>query len=274
MPAAQGSRSGGGGGRSIARVTSASLRAADRHAESGSATVVDVNLTATDGDPVGDLVVGLASARDAAAGLVGREPLGVRAVEPAIGRRRYLVAFDGPAFLCLTGDLVAETDLRPAREAASASLLWETVEAVVDSGTMRALAQAVARLLAMDGETAAVSETLEVVAARALELAAWRDDPLRALASLPALDEAVALHERFVGAYARFVRASEPLVAVQDGLSPDLVAALREVEECAGRARATVRLADLLAGAMPECEEGAEQMVAAHLTRLRPERPA
>jgi hypothetical protein len=114
-----------------------------------------------------------------------------------------------------------------------------------------------------------VAASLEVVATRALELAAWRDEPLRALASLPALDDGVALHERLVGAYARFVRASEPLVAVQETLAPELIAALREVEESAGRAGAAERLADRLAGAMPECEDGADQMIGAHLTRLR-----
>jgi len=218
---------------------------------------------------VGALVADLESARDAASGLAGRDPLGVRAVEPAAGRRSYLVAFDGPAFLCLTRDLSAEVDERRAREAASASLLWETVETLVDAAALRELARAIGRLLALGGDPVEVSETLEVVAARALEIAAWRDEPLRALASLPALDEGVALHERLVGAFARFVRASEPLVGVQDTLAPELIAALREVEECAGRAGAAERLAERLAGAMPGCEDGADQMLAVHLTRLR-----
>ena len=194
----------------------------------------------------------------------------MRAVEPAAGRRSYLVAFEGPAFLCLTGDLRAEMDERRAREAASASLLWETVESLVDSAALRELARAVGRFLAIGGELAAVSQTLETVATRALELAAWRDEPLRALASLPALDDGVALHERLTAAWSLFVRASEPLVDVQDTLSPELIAALRDVEESAGRAGAAERLADRLAGAMPGCEDGADQMVAANLTRLRP----
>lgn len=216
-----------------------------------------------------DLVARLSSARSAAAGLAGRDPLGVRAVEPAEGRRSYLVAFEGPAFLCLAHDMTAEVDERRAREAASASLLWETVEGLVDSAALRGLVSAIGRLLALGDDPPGVAGTLEVVATRALELAAWRDEPARALASLPALDQAVALHERLVGAYALFIRASEPLVAVQETLSPDLIAALREVEESAGRAGAAERLADRLAGAMPDCEEGAGQIVAAHLTRLR-----
>ena len=236
-----------------------------------SATVA-VMTSASPDERVEELVEGLSSARDVAAGLSGREPLGVRAVEPAAGRRSYLVAFEGPAFLCLAADLSAEVGERRAREVASASLLWETVETLVDSAALRDLARAVGRFLALGGEPAAVSETLELVAARALDLAAWRDEPLRALASLPALDDGVALHERLVGAYARFVRASEPLVEVQDTLTSEVIAALREVEESAGRAGAAERLADRLAGAMPGCEDGADQMVAAHLTRLRAER--
>lgn len=217
-----------------------------------------------------ELVDGLSSARDAAAGLSGRPPLGVRAVEPAAGRRSYLVAFDGPGFLCLSADLTAEGDERRAREAASASLLWETVEVLVDAPALRELAQAIGRFLAIGGELSAVSQTLEAVATRALALAAWREEPLRALASLPALDDGVALQERLHTAWSLFVRASEPLVEAQDTLTPDIVAALRDVEESAGRAGAAERLADRLAGAMPGCEDGADQMVAAHITRLRP----
>lgn len=222
----------------------------------------------TDDAALSDLVARLASARDAAIGLTGRDPLGVRAVEPAAERRSYLAAFDGPAFLCLAADLSAEVDVRRAREAASASLLWEHVEVLIDAGALRDLARAAGRLLARGGDPADVAESLELVAARALDLAAWRGDPLRALASLPQLDDAVALHERLVGAYARFVRASEPLVSVQDSLAPELIEALRAVEEGAGRAGAAQQLAGRLAGAMPECEDGADQIVAAHLTRL------
>jgi hypothetical protein len=214
------------------------------------------------------LVRSLEAARDAATRVVGRPPLGLRAVEPATGRRSYLCAFDGPAFLCLAGDLAAERDLRRARESASASLLWEHLEAMIDADALRELAAAIGRLLALGGEPAEVGQALERVAARALELAAWREAPERAVASVPGLDEASALHERLVGAYRAFVRASEPLVAVQDTLPDELVGALRAVEEHAGRAGAAQRLAERLSAAMPECDDGADQVVEAHLTRL------
>lgn len=223
----------------------------------------------TDEAPLRALVDDLSRARDAAARVAGRDPLGVRAVETSPGRRGYVVAFEGPAFLCLTGDLAPEDDPRRARETASAGLLWEHLETLVDADALRELAQAIGRALARDSEPREVSETLAVVATRALEAAAWRELPERALASLPAIDDAVALNERLVGAYARFVRASEPLAMAQDTLPPERVQALREVEEAAGRAGAAQRLAEGLAGAMPDCADGAAQMIAAHVTRLR-----
>ena len=214
------------------------------------------------------LVQRLGEARDAAGALAGRPPLGVRAVEPAHGRRSYLCAFEGPAFLCLDDRLAAERDARRVRESASASLLWEQVESLVDADALRDLAAAIGRLLARGGEPPEVAESLEVVAARALELARWRDEPARAVASVPELDRAIALQERLVGAYRRFLRASEPLVAVQDRLDVGLVEALRDVEQGAVPAGAAERLADRLAAALPESEDGADQVVRAHLTRL------
>lgn len=215
------------------------------------------------------LVERLESARDAAAALAGTAPLGVRAIEPAPGRRGYVAAFEGPRFLCLDGALAAERSLRRARETASAGLLWEHAEAMVDPDALRELARAIGRLLALGDDPAGILPPLETVAARAIELAAWRDAPLRAIASLEELERGAALQERLNGAWRRFVRASEPLVERQDALDPVTVEALRDIEQAAGAAGAAERLADRLAAAMPDCEEGAEQMVAVHVTRLR-----
>ena len=217
-----------------------------------------------------ELVDALGRARDAARALAGDEPLGVRAVEAAPGRRDYLVAFAGPSFLCVDGGLRPADDLRRAREAASASLLWEQVESLVDAAALRALAAAVGRLLALGEDPEGILPILETVAARALELAAWREVPLRALASVPDLDEAVRLHGRLSGAYARFVRTSEPLVAAQDTLSGSLLEGLQALERAAGEAGAAERLADRLAAALPGCEELAGEMLASHLSPLRP----
>ncbi len=218
---------------------------------------------------VRELVARLGAARDAAAAHAGEAPLGIRAVEPVAGRRAYVAAFPGPAFLWLDERLEPEADARRAREAASASLLWEHLEAVVDADALRDLAAAIGRLLALGGDPPDVTGPLETVAARALELAAWREDPLRAVASLPDLDEGAAVQDRLHGAYARFMRASDPLVAVQDTLPDALVGALRDVEEAAARAGAGDRLADRLAAAMPECDDGAGQMLAASVRGAR-----
>jgi hypothetical protein len=214
-------------------------------------------------------VSSLEAARDAATELAGRPPLGLRAVEPAAGRRSYLCAFDGPAFLCLAGDLAAERDLRRARESASASLLWEHLETMVDADALRDRVAAIGRVLALGGAPPEGARALARGAARALELAVWREAPVRALASVPGLDEASALQERLVGAYRIFVRASEPLAQVQQTLPAGLVVALRGVEESAARAGAAQRLAARQSAAMPACEEGAAPGVGAPPTPRR-----
>ena len=202
---------------------------------------------------------GLESARDAAAEVAGRPPLGLRAVEAVAGRRSYLCAFEGPAFLCLTSELRPEPDARRAHEAASASLLWEHLESAVDADALRDLASAIGRLLARVSDRRRWARPSRwwprgpcawppgaTIAARA--------------ASVPAADDASLLQDRLAGAYARFMRVSEPLVEMQDQLPEGLVAALREVEESAARAGAADRLADRLRLAMAECEDGARQI--------------
>lgn len=210
----------------------------------------------------------LAAAHAAAAGFAGHEPLGVRAVEWAPAARAYLCAFDGPAFLCLTADLCPETSPRRAREIAGTGLLWEHLEIAVDAVALRQLAAAAGRTLALGDEPREVMAGLATLAARAIELAEWRDRPERALASLVDMDAATAIQERIHAAYGLFVRASDPLVEIQDRLDPGLVAALRAVEQAAAAARATERLTETLARGLAESAEGADQVIAAHLTPL------
>lgn len=212
-----------------------------------------------------DDLVGAVAAAERVAGVT---PVGVRAVEPAAGRRLYLCAFEGPRFLCLSADLTPEPRSAAVREAATASLLWEHLEALVDAEGLRALVRAIGRLLAIGGEPPAVTAHLGRVAEHALELAAWRDRPERVLASLPAADQGAAIQERVLDAYARYLIASEPLVASQDTLPEAMVQSLRELESCAVRAGAGERLTDRLAAVMPECDESAGQVLEAHMTRL------
>jgi len=220
-----------------------------------------------DDGPAERLLTELEAARDAAETIAGRAPVGLRAVEPAAERRSYLCAFEGPGFLCLTGELAAETAERRAREVAVAGLLCEVAEEIVDAEALRALAAAAGRLLAM-GADGDMAESLGGTAEAALALAAWRDAPERALASLPELDAAGRRHDRIREAYAGFVSASAPLVSAQVRLSDEHLGALRALEEAAGHAGIADALTPRLGAAVPSCDQGADEILAAHLTRL------
>lgn len=216
-----------------------------------------------------DLVARLGTARDRAEAIVGDTPLGLRAVEVAPGRRGYLVAFTGPRFLCLDAELAPERSGRRARDTASASLLAEYSESILAADALRGLAEAVARVLSVGVEPVEVAESLGEVGERAIALAEWSEAPERALASVPGLDEAVALQARLLRAWTRFVAASEPLAEGQDALDDQLVAALRGVEQAAAEAGAAQALSDVLAKALIGCDAAADEIVAAHVTRLR-----
>ncbi len=220
------------------------------------------------GDGADALLAALRSAHAAALAAGGREPLGLRAVEAAPGRRAYLVAFDGPAFLCLRGDLAVESREAAVREVASASILWERLEALVSPERLHGLASAAGRALAVGAGDAEVTAALGLVGQRALALAEWRGVPGRELAALADVDHAVRLQEELHRSYALFVRASEPMVQAQERLPSELVDALRALEEAAATAGAGARLADQLAEALPGCREAAAEIAAAHLTPL------
>lgn len=210
----------------------------------------------------------LTEAAEAAEAAAGRAPLGIRAVEPLDGRRWYLAAFEGPAFLCLDRELATERDVRRVRAAASASLLVEAVEALLPPDELRYFSEAGARLIAQATDSPQLDAALQETGQAILTLLAWREDAQREVASVAAVDTAVALQERAFDAYGRYVAASETLVTRQDELAPDLVSALRVYEEAAGRAGVAEKLASRLADAMTDCEEGAEQVAAAHLVAL------
>lgn len=221
-------------------------------------------------DAAAALLADLQHAYHAAASVADREPLGVRAVEWAPGSRGYLCAFEDGRFLCLDEGLAPVSATHRLREIAGTGLLWEQLEEVVDPERYERLASAIGRLLATADEPRAVVAALAQVAERAAEMSAWRTDPARNLASLVALDEATALHDRLHAAYGNYLHASEPLVERQDELDGDLVARLRDVEQAAGWAGLHERLADTMARAMAGASDGADQVLAAHLTPLAP----
>lgn len=209
----------------------------------------------------------LASAREAATGVARRAPLGLRAVEPGRGRW-YLCAFEGPAFLCLTDALAPEGSSRTARDVAAAGLLVERLEQYVDAGRLRALAESASRSVARGDEDVATTDALVLLAQQCLDLAAWMEAPERAIASIADLDAASLYHEQMRAAYGRFVSATEGLVAVQDTLDADRIAALLAVEQAAGEAEIGENLARRLGAAMEDCDAAAAEVVAAHITRF------
>jgi len=129
-----------------------------------------------------ELVERLELARRAAERIAGARALGLREVELAPGVRNYLCAFEGPAFVCLTGTGTPVNDAHVVHRVATISLVWEQLEADVDPSRLGDVAAAAARVLAATDAvpmTEAVAETAE----HAVAIRAWRESPLRAVAS-------------------------------------------------------------------------------------------
>lgn len=215
------------------------------------------------------LAARMADARDAAEALAGRPMIGLRAVAPGTGGLAWLVAFDGPAFLCLDEALRPAEALARVRDVAQASLAAEVVEEMVDADALRALAPAAAALDAWRAEIPAAAEALGRAAAHASALAGWRDAPERVVASLVEIDAAVTMQERAHAAYATFVGVTEPLVERQDQLDAGLLNALAAVEQAAGAAGLGGSLAKMMGQGMGGIAEAADEMAASHLTPLR-----
>jgi hypothetical protein len=213
------------------------------------------------------LVASLSDASIQAQTTAGAEPVGVRAVEPARGQRWYLCAFDGPRFLCLDASLRVERDRRRVRQAATCALLVEHVEGLIEPGELDILASA-SSALATHVEAADLRDALGGLAAAAVQLSNWCAAPDRAIASLAALESGIQLHDAARRQYERFVEGTEPLVAIQDRLADELIAALRDVEEAAGRAGIVTAIPGSIAQAMQALDTGAAEILAKHVTPL------
>lgn len=221
------------------------------------------------GEAVDRLVRDLGAAAEAAAGVSGLLPGGARAVEPGHDGRWYLVALEGPAFLCLRADLDPETSFSRVDEVARACLLVESADALLDVVALRSLTPAAAALAPWREQMQVAVDAIVRAGEAAERLAAWADDPLRAVASVIALDEAIARQDRARAAYATFVGATEPLVARQGELDADLVSALGAVENAAAAAGLADSLGGVLAAGMDAIGEGAAEITALHVTPLR-----
>jgi hypothetical protein len=216
-----------------------------------------------------ELVAHLSAASTVAGSLApDREVLGVRAVETGPARRYYLVALSGPRFVCLDDAKRPIASSRVAREVAAAALLCEQALDEIDTQALHALAQAAGSALATSSGSPTVDAALGVVAQRALALAAWRAAPIRAISSVADLEQATALHRALQEAHAAYLTATEPLVENQVDLSGALVARLAEIDECAGRAGTSTAFSDRLGAWIGPCDEGATDVLAAHLTEL------
>lgn len=208
-------------------------------------------------------------ARDAAEALAGRPMMGLRAVAPGTGGLTWLVAFDGPVFLCLDDHLRPVESLARVRDVAQASLAAEVVEEMLDADALRALVPATEALDAWRGDMPAAVDALHRAATHAGALAAWRDAPERVVASLVEIDAAVAMQERAHAAYATFVGVTEPLVERQDELDTGLIAALTAVEQAADAAGLGGSLGKMMGQGMGGIADAADEMAAGHLTPLR-----
>lgn len=209
------------------------------------------------------------AAREAAVGVAGVPMLGLRAVRPGAGGRAWLVALEGPAFLCLDDALDPEPSLTRFRDVAQAGLAAELVDDAVDAAGLRAFRAPADAMAGWVGDMPAAVEALGRAAAAADDLATWREDPRRIIASLIDLDEAAAIQERAHAAYATFAGLTEPLVERQDSLDPALLQALIEVERAADAAGLGASLGKMLAEAMPGIVEAADEMARAHVTPLQ-----
>lgn len=209
------------------------------------------------------------AAREAAVGVAGVPMLGLRAVRPGAGGRAWLVALEGPAFLCLDDALDPEPSLTRFRDVAQAGLAAELVDDAVDAAALRAFRAPADAMAAWVADMASAVEALGRAAAAADELATWREDPRRIIASLIDLDEAAAIQERAHAAYATFAGLTEPLVERQESLDPALLQALIEVERAADAAGLGASLGKMLAEAMPGIVEAADEMARAHVTPLQ-----
>ena len=216
-----------------------------------------------------DLAGRLSAATEVADSLApGREVLGVRAVDVGPTRRHYLVALSGPRFLCLDDTNHPAVSSRVVREVAAAALLCERVLDEIDIGALHALAQSAGSALATTTGSESVDTTLGDVAERALVLAAWRAAPVRVISSVVDLEDATVLHRGLQDAHAAYLKATEPLAADQSDLPASLVERLAEIDSCAVRAGASAAFSLRLGDWIAECDEGASEIVAAHLTAL------
>lgn len=206
------------------------------------------------------LVADLTDAHMRSTAVVGREPDGVRAVEAGPAGRSYLCAFGDGTVLCLdrAGEVVRDPEL--VRTALCAALLVEEMERAIDPAELGALAGLARKVAALT--EAQVADALSELSDATERLARWRAAPERALATVVMLDEAVAHHDAARRAHLKFIAATDPLVPIQDTLSADVQAGLRDVEVACGACGIGSPLAAVLGQAVEQADAGARELLA------------
>ncbi len=215
------------------------------------------------------LKAAMEAAADAAEGVAGRPMLGLRPVRPGTAGLAWLVAFTGPAFLCMDESLRPEESLARVRDVAQANLASEVVDEMVDADALRALRAHVDVLAGATQDIPAAVDALSRCVDASEALAQWGEAPDRIIASLVALDEAVLIQARAHAAYATFASVTEPLVQRQDELPATLISALVAVEQAASAAGVGASLGGMLGEGMSGIVEAADEMARGHITPLR-----
>jgi len=217
-------------------------------------------------------VEGASAAAQAAAAAVapGRPIVGLRAVDTGTRGQAWLIAFEGPAFLCLDDAGRPVASRMRACDVAQAALAAEIVEEALDAAALRAMTDAADGLAAAAaGVPPAAVEALSRAADHARALAGWREAPERTEASLIALDAATSLQERAHAAYATFVSLTDPLADRQGDLDADVLAALVAAEEAAAAAGLGASLGAMMGEGMAGIAAAADEIAALHVTPLR-----
>lgn len=204
-----------------------------------------------------DLVDRLAAARDAIDHMTGQPAAGVRAVEPRPDERYYMCVLADGGLTCLDDALGPVPRGDSVRAVLRAALLSEHAEESVDAAALDVLRNAAASLAARSDD-APLQVACRRLADAAGDLADWRRDPAREVATVADLDGAVRRHDAVRSAHVGFLAATDPLVPIQDTLPSDLIESLQSLEQASSQAGVGGALTPVLAAAL----EGIDQSLA------------
>lgn len=215
---------------------------------------------ATEHDTLDELVNDLTAARGAAQTIGGGEVTGVRAVEARPGVRHYMCAFADGRIGCLDSALTPVAAGIEVHEVLRVALLLEYAEEALDVAPLQVMIAEAATTRALIDDKR-VQFALDTLIAGTDGLITWREDPRRAVAQMSGLDEAITRHDDVRRAHIAFIASTDPLVPIQDTLSPEVRNALRELELACAAAGVSGGLTAQLAGALPSIDTGVDELL-------------